>query len=890
MFAIGQNVSHYNIVGKLGKGGMGEVYRAKDEKLGREVAIKVLPEEFAKDADRLVRFQREAKLLASLNHPNIASIYGLEEADGISFLVLELIEGGTLADRLKTGPIPIEESLKLAIQIIEALEAAHEKGVIHRDLKPSNIKVTPDGKIKVLDFGLAKAYAGDREEVNLSNSPTLSDVATRQGLILGTAAYMSPEQARGKSLDKRADIWAFGCVLFEMMAGRAAFTGKDVTDILAAVIRSEPEWTTLPELHWRLREVLERCLEKEAKDRYHDISDVRVDIQRVLKDPGGVLGQPSATTEPGSRPRRMLVWIAAAVVLTAVVAGVVVWRLKPSESPQVMRFEYELPEGQQLSALGSPLAVSPDGKKFVYSTNNGLYLRSADEWNARLIAGTEGLTQQPFFSPDGRSIGYFSPSDRQLKKIAINGGAPVALCTVNQLVGGWWNADDTIVYGQYPLGPIMRISANGGTPEALIKPKSELLIFPQILPGGRSILYTSAASTTQMRVMVQPLASEDPKELFAGAGTRFLSTGHLVYTLPNNNNLFAVPFDPERLELAGAQVPIVQGVGQWAVSDTGTLVFAPASAGSGSGTAGRSLVWIDRKGQEEKLESPPDEYRFPNISPDGTKIALTLYRDAAPDLFIWDLVRKTMMRLTFDEHNDVQPLWTPDGRRIIFWSGREGGGIYEKAADGSGEVEKIFAFNGGSLFPFSWSRDGKTLVMGETDGAAGFDIEVLSMEGDRTRKPLLHEEKYTEVQPQVSPNGGFIAYTSSESSQNEVYVRPFPEVDKGRWQVSTAGGDSPLWSPDGRELFYLNGDAVMAVPVEYQPNFSLGTPRVLFKGTYVSAYPADGTPWDISPDGKRFLMIKLPAAAAGASQAAGPQKIDVIVNWLQELKQRVPTQ
>ncbi|MBP1611037.1 MAG: serine/threonine protein kinase [Acidobacteria bacterium] len=452
---IGKTLGHYQITSQLGKGGMGEVYQAKDQKLGRDVAIKVLPEEFARDADRVARFQREAKLLASLNHPNIAAIHGLEESGGTNFLVLELVPGETLADRIKAGPIPVEESLKLALQIAEALEAAHEKGVIHRDLKPANIKVTPESKVKVLDFGLAKAYAGDREDVNLSNSPTLSDAATQQGVILGTAAYMSPEQARGKPVDKRADIWAFGCVLFEMLTGRAAFSGRDVTDILAAVIRSEPDWKRLPaNLHWRLRELLERCLEKEAKDRYSGINDARVEIQKVLADPSGLFAQSVTAKKAQTRLRSMLPW--AVAILGIVLVGVAVWNLRKPEPRQVMRFEYELPEGQQLNGL----AVSPDGKQFVYGTANGLYIRSVDELTAKLIAGTEGSTQQPFFSPDGKSIGYFSVNDRQLKKIAISGGAPVTLCAVTQLLGAWWGADNTILYGQIP-GDMMQVSGNG---------------------------------------------------------------------------------------------------------------------------------------------------------------------------------------------------------------------------------------------------------------------------------------------------------------------------------------------------------------------------------------------------------------------------------------------
>jgi serine/threonine protein kinase len=428
MSMIGKTLGSFECTALLGKGGMGEVYRAKDQKLGRDVAIKVLPEEFAKDADRVARFQREAKLLASLNHPNIAAIHGLEESDGTHFLVLELIEGDTLADRLKRGAIPVEESLRLALQIAEALEAAHEKGVIHRDLKPANIKVTPDGKVKVLDFGLAKAFAGEQSNLNLSNSPTLSVAATQQGIILGTAAYMSPEQASGEATDKRTDIWAFGVVLYEMLTGRSLFAGDNVSQTLASVIKSEPEWNNLPpNLHPRIRFLLERCLKKKPKNRCSGISDARVDIQEVLADPSGVFASAVLTAKSGKKKRLGIAWVAAIAILCLFIAAVAAWYLKPSESQPVTRFYYEMPEYQQfLNLEARNLDVSPDGRQFVYSTSEGLYLRSIGELEARLIAGTTNENPLfPFFSPDGKWIGYGSGSDGRLKKIAIGGGAPV---------------------------------------------------------------------------------------------------------------------------------------------------------------------------------------------------------------------------------------------------------------------------------------------------------------------------------------------------------------------------------------------------------------------------------------------------------------------------------
>jgi eukaryotic-like serine/threonine-protein kinase len=885
---IGKTLGHYQITSQLGKGGMGEVYQARDQKLGRDVALKVLPEEFAKDADRVARFQREAKLLASLNHPNIASIHGLEESGGTSFLVLELIEGETLADRLKRGPVPVEESLKLALQTAEALEAAHEKSVIHRDLKPSNIKLTPEGKVKVLDFGLAKAYAGDREEVNLSNSPTLSDAATQQGVILGTAAYMSPEQARGKPVDKRADIWAFGCVLFETLAGRSAFSGKDVTDLLAAVIRSEPEWGSLPaNLHWRLREVLERCLKKDARERYHDISDVKADIQRVLTDPSGVLAKPLMEATPRVRLRTMLPWLAAALVLGAIGAGIAVWRLKQPPSPEprrVIRLEHNLPEGQLFNfsptISGHLLAVSPDGSKFIYSTAKGLYLRSVDELNAGLIAGTGDNPQSPFFSFDGQWVGYWSQADSKLKKIAVRGGAPVTLCDVTWLYGAIWYPDNTIVYADVPKG-VLRVSANGGTPEALVKGYS---LYPQLLPDGKSILFTDV-SATPYRIIVQTLESGKRKELFAGFGAQYLPTGHLVYEL-QNNNLFAIPFDLRKLEVTGGPVPIVEGVGYGAISDSGTLVYMPFTGTAGGGN-GRTLVWVDRKGKEEPLEVSPNLYRYPRFSPDGTKVAIAIIGDNS-DIWIRDLARKTLTRLTFDESSEIVPVWSPDGKRIAFYSDRNNKfGIYWKAADGTGEVEQLCSASA-IIIPYCWSSDGNALLTGQFvgDGMSNQDVSLLSTQGDPAVTPLLRD-KYMEMQARISPDGRWMAYTSNESGKNEIYVRPFPDVNKGRWQVSTDGGDSPLWSPDGREIFYLNGDAVMAVPVETKAAFSLGTPKPLFHGKHVAAYPADGTPWDISPDGKRFLMIKPPASPGGQSTEQ-PRKLNIVLNWTEELKQRVP--
>jgi serine/threonine protein kinase len=888
---IGKTLAHYEITSQLGKGGMGEVYQAKDRKLGRDVAIKVLPEEFAKDADRVTRFQREAKLLASLNHPNIAAIYGLEESGGTGFLVLELVEGGTLADQIKKGPIPVEEALKLALQIAEALEAAHEKGVIHRDLKPANIKVTPEGKVKVLDFGLAKAFAGEQAELILSNSPTLSDAATQQGVILGTAAYMSPEQARGKAVDKRADIWAFGCVLYEMLTGQAAFQGEDVTEILAAVVKSSVNLEMLPaNLHPRVHEAITRCLQKDLKKRYRDIAEARYEIEQALADASGVLVQPLATVEPRRKPQKIIPWATATLLLGAIIAGLAVWYLKPPEPKRVMRFEYELPAGQQLDGTGHPaLAISPDGSKFVYNTDSGLYLRSMDQPAAKLILGPESFPRQPFFSPDGQWVGYWSQMENQLKRISISGGAPVSVTNSGNPVLPSWGNDGMIVYGgQSGAGKIMRVPANGGAPEPLFEIQGKALFAPQILPGGKYVL-VSQYDSGEYQVIVQDLKSRQGKKLMTVQGTvaRYLSTGHIAYMV--GNSLFAVPFNVDKLELAGGPVSMVEGIvwegstaaPQFAISEAGTLVYIP---GTRSGVYENTLVWVDRNGKEEPLIIPANEYRHPRISPDGKRVALSVGATTTRDIWVWDFGLKTLTRLTFDKGEDSRPLWTPDGKRIAFHTHQKDarGSIYWKTADGTGEDEAIGSYPGFEIFPSSWSGDGKTLLV--TAGYAGtaIDIGAQSIEGDKKYRPLL-KEAYAEAQAHISRDGRWMAYASDESGQTQVYVRPFPELNKGRWQVSANGGESPLWSPDGQELFYRNGDLVMAVPVKTEPVFSHEAAKILFRGIYLSGWPFDA--WDIHPDGKRFLMIRKPAAQ---STATGPRKINIVLNWFEELKQRVP--
>ena len=750
----------------------------------------------------------------------------------------------------------------------------------------------------------------------MSNSPTLSAAATQQGVILGTAAYMSPEQAKGKAVDKRADIWAFGVVLFEMLAGRHLFEGETVSETLAAVLMREPDFSAVPpNLHPRMRLLLERCLEKEPKNRYGAINDARVDIEKALADPAGVLVQPAAGTESKTRLRTILPWLAATAILSIIVAGMAVWRLKPSEPKQTIRFEHELREGRQFNSdeggfTRFQMAVSPDGSKFVYGTTDGLYLRSMNALDAGLIAGTDKDSVQPFFSPDGQWIGYFSESDQKLKKVAISGGAPVVLCDAGiSVVGVSWDTKDAIVYSD-TLHGIMQVSANGGIPESLIKrnyadaAKEGFPAYPQMLADRKTLLFTNINRTPDRngQIVARSLESGEQKVLVKGGfHARYLPTGHIVYAL--SNNLFAVPFDLDKLEVTGGSVSVLEGVRGAVFSDSGALVYVPqpASAAGTTGTASFActLVWVDRQGKEEPLGASPDAYEYLRISPDGSKVALSI-AGGNRDIWVWDILHKTPTKLTFDKADDIFPLWTPDGKRILFSSRRTQSiyeGIYWKSADGIGEDELIVSKQDQAIMPWSFTSDGKILALHRysVDPRLEVDIGMLPMEGNREMKMLL-QEKHLELQPQISPDGRWMAYQSHESGKGEIFVRSFPDVTKGKWQVSTSGGNSPLWSPDGRELFYRSGDTTIAVDVETGPAFKHGNPKILFRGMYLSGTVLKivTTPWDIHPNGKKFLMIKPPASAAGESAAgkslaAAPQpKIIVVTNWFAELKQRVP--
>ena len=899
--APGTRLGAHEIAALLGAGGMGEVYRARDTRLNRDVALKVLPELFAADPDRLARFKREAQLLASLNHPNIAAIYGFEE----SALAMELVDGPTLADRIAQGPIPLDEALPIARQIADALESAHERGIIHRDLKPANIKVRADGTVKVLDFGLAKAFEGEVATPDVSHSPTLSVAATRLGMILGTAAYMAPEQAKGRSVDKRADIWAFGCVLYEMLTGRPAFEGEDASEILASIIKGSANLALLPaDIHPGLRRLIARCLEKDVRKRYRDIGDVRYELEQIQAHPEGV--PPQTVVDPRMATRPSLQWIAAAVALAAI-AGGAVWFLKPAPPPEARptgRFTYTLPPGQTFRNAGRPVvAVSPDGRHLAYNANGGLYLRPMDALNARLIQGTEQALTNPFFSPDGEWIGFYSPGEGQLKKIPVAGGTAVALAKATNPFGASWNADGTILFGQ--LEGIMRVSANGGTPEVIVATERGAQAHgPQMLPGGQWVLFSLTRGSGDTRwdvaeIVAHSLGSGERKVLWrGGSDARYVTTGHLVYAL--EDALFALPFDLERLEVSGGPTPLFSGVqralgpgtntgtAQYGVSDQGTLVYLAGAFG----TQGvRILAWVDRNGREETIPLPPRPYFYPRISPDGSQVALDV-RDEENDIWILTLPRQTLTRLTFDPRIDRHPAWTPDGRRIVFASQRAGPNysLFWQAADGTGAADRLAEGPAAQAAP-SITADGTLLVFDQQGAApgsgqaAGIDIHLLTLTGERRPMPLL-ATMFTERSGAVSRDGRWLAYESNESGRYEVYVRPFPGVDGGRWQVSSGGGTQALWSPDGRELYFVDLQGrIMAASVRPGPAFVADSPRILFNGLIVRN--PDGFPgrmYDVSPDGRRFLVSK---GSESDDTAPAPQ-IVVVQNWFEELKRLAP--
>ena len=885
----------YEIIGSIGAGGMGEVYRARDTLLGREVAVKVLPEAFARDAERMARFRREAQVLAALNHPNIAAIYGFEDSDPTHALVMELVEGPTLAERIKQGAIAFDEALPMAKQICEALEYAHEHGIVHRDLKPANIKITNNDTVKILDFGLAKALEGDAASANISSSPTITHMATQAGMFLGTAAYMSPEQAKGKAVDRRTDIWAFGCVLYEMLTAKMAFSGETVTDTLAAVIKTEPDWSAVPaNTPQTVRNLLQRCLKKDARQRLQSIGDARIVFEEILS--GGVteyepLPESGATRLPLRKAWRTALPWALAAVMTVLAAGIAYfYSTSRSAGPDaVRRLDISLPDGVSVVTRDSLiLSISPDGRQVVFMATKGdvsqLYRRSMDEADTKPIAGTENGVS-PFFSPDGRWIGFFA--DGKLKKISADGGAPVALWDTPNQRGGTWAPDGTIIFSPDYTAGLMRISESGGQPQQIITPdaaKGERTYrWPDALPGGKGVLFTigmanSAASYDDAEIAVYSFATKKIRMLTHGGMAIYSPAGYLLYY--RAGALLAAPFSESRMEITGPSVQVPETVGNDPTS--GAAYFAVASDGAmsylrgRSDTGGRLIAVADAKGDAHVLPLPPRGYSIPRFSPDGRRLALTINAkdngivSGLGDLWLYDFASENLSRLTFDEDNDYA-VWSADGSRIFFNSSRgvRGGGLYAKRADGTGGEQPLLTDYGGSfLDPDAVSPDGQTIVSTRTGGTGG-DLMTIAL-AEHSAPKLFKTNAEGAV---LSPDGNYVAYSSYQAGKYQLFVNTFPDPTQGQWQITVDHGIYPKWCKEGRELLYYDQpvNRMMAVDVDLKPSFHAGRPRVLFNLTAAQFSPMQTNPavnYDVSSDCQRFVFMESSVPTQAAPQVA----------------------
>lgn len=805
---IGKTISHYQILEKLGEGGMGLVYRAGDTKLGRQVAIKVLPDPFAQDPERLSRFEREARLLASLNHPNIAAIHGLEEVEGKGFLIMELVEGQTMAERLQKGPLPLDDVLEICCQIAEGLEAAHEKGIIHRDLKPANIKITPEGKVKILDFGLAKVFQEEFVAADPSQSPTLTAQMSRPGVILGTAAYMSPEQARGKPLDKRTDIWAFGAVLYEMLTARRAFAGETVSDTLAAVLKTDPDWTALPKTTpLPLLSLLRRCLDRDVKQRLRDIGEARVALLRIATDsPNSVELNRASTPGKDSRPlREQLAWLVCGVLAVCLLASAIWWH-NSNPTGQTMYFSAPFPFEAR------DIAIAPNGHTVAVvgyresARKNVIWLYEVGSQETKSLADTEGATF-PFWSADGKFIAFFA--DGKLKKMEIAGGPVQTLCDAPSGRGGTWNKDGVIIFtpsGQL-LSGLYRIPASGGTPTQISTPDASrgenTHRWPMFLPDGRHYLYLAANVT----------GGSDPDGIFMGllnsnekrfvvktsVNAAYVAPGYLLFC--RDKTLFGQRFDLNKSQLTGEPMAILTEIqylpriarAVFALSGNGLLLAQKGSEASLS-----RLAWFDRKGNEVGVVGPPDVYGNVTLSHNGKSVAVDKTDSASQNTDIWtyDIQRESAKRLTFDPAIDVRPILSPDGTHLLFSSSRlHVFDLYLKNADGAQE-EKLILHSDTDVFPNDWSRDGKyVLYMQGRD--LWWDLWFVSFP---ELKSLFLRAPSTLKNAQFSPDGKWVAYGSNESGRGEIYVTSFPEA-RGKWQVSTGGGDQPRWAGDGKEIF-----------------------------------------------------------------------------------------
>jgi eukaryotic-like serine/threonine-protein kinase len=891
----GRRLGPYEILSAIGAGGMGEVYRARDTRLDRIVAIKVLPTHLADRAELRERFEREAKTIACLNHPHICTLYDTGHQDEIDYLVMEYLEGETLAQRLVKGPLPLEQVLQYAIEISDALDKAHRKGVTHRDLKPGNIMLTKTGT-KLLDFGLAKLKQEVAPaNVPLSDLPTANDPLTAQGTIVGTLQYMAPEQLEGKEVDARTDIFAFGVVVYEMATGKRAFEGKSPASLIAAILEKEPPAMSSlqPMTPPALDRVVKRCLAKDADDRWQTARDLEVELKWIAES-GSHAGTsvPTATLK-GIRTldRQVFVLAVGALLLVSAIASLATWNLKPSPSPHpVTRTVINLPAGQQLPGLeiGPVVALSPDGTHLAYVARQGvtqqLYLRPMDSLESRPIPGTEGAVS-PFFSPDGQWVGFFAGG--KMKKISVSGGAALTLGDAAYPAGASWGGQGMIAFAPALVSVLQQVQDAGGAPQSLTRfEKADVSHrWPEFLPGGKAVLFAAGNNGndfTNALIAVQTVGTGERRNLIqAGTNPRYATSGHLVYT--QAGSLMAVPFDPQRLTTTGTAVPVVEGVlqsafsgvGQYSLSTTGSLVYVSGGVQSSQS----KLVWVSRDGAEQPLAAPAQAYLFPRLSPGGRQVAVGI-AERETQVWLYDLSRETLTRFTFVGSSNQNANWTPDGKRIAFNSNKEGPqNPFWQLADGSGGLERLTSSVYANV-PMSWSPDGQLLAFLEVNPTTGLDIWVLRM-SDRKAQPFLRTS-FNESAPRFSPDGRWLAYISDESGRFEIYVQPYPGPG-GKWQISTEGGREPAWNPNGRELFYRSGDKMMAVDIITQPGFAAGKPRVLFEGPYLPT-PLTTPNYDVSPDGQRFLMLK-PVEQAQAA----PTQINVVLNWFEELKQKVPT-
>ena len=879
------------------------MYRAKDTKLGREVAVKLLLDEVSTDPERLARFEREARVLASLNHKNIASLHAFEREGDTGFLVMELVEGETLADRIAHGPIPVDEAIPLFLQIAEGLEAAHEKGVIHRDLKPANIKIGNDGGVKILDFGLAKAMAVEASgsgDGDLSESPTLTLAATQRGQILGTAAYMAPEQARGKTVDKRADVWAFGVCLFEALSGKRVFQGEDASITLAAVLKSEPDWDRLADATPRLSELLARCLRKDPKQRLRDIGDARLEIDELIARPQGPL--PETT---GAVRRK---GVAVAGVIAAAVVGALLGRWiwpgpgTPSGSERARsvsgHFSINLPPEAPLAVeRGYPLgfdmrtlALSRDGSRLAYTGWNGettqLFVARIGEPGADPVPGTEGA-YSPFFSPDGLRLGYLTPAS--VMKVSLQGGSPEFVCSAVSPFGATWYGESIFFSGE--LGHrIKKVPATGGTPELLIDiniaEDVPRLINPVMLPGGQSLLLTGwgfATNQDYADILVLSLADGTLRTIVerAGYSASYVSSGHLVYA--RAGGLRAFPFDVERLEVTGESTPVLDGVvmaslfgiAQYSVSENGLLAYLP-----GGDVARGSPTWVDQDGTIESLEMPVNSYSNFKLSPDGRQLAIQV-AEVNDHVVIFDTRTGSSRQLTL-EGNNGWPIWLQDGRAIAFSSDRQGPlGLYTKLVDGSSGVELLLTNEQASwLTPAAWSSETQLLAVSTGDGA-GFETTIYRLNPGQSLEPVAFPggAEFSRWGEQFSPDGQWVAYSARPEGHFEIYVRRYPDFDR-EWKASSGTNSlEPMWSPDGSEIFYRDGTQWMAVSMTDTVPPTFTQPRRLFDVRFTDTA---GVSWDMAPDG-RFLVIQpvLPKPS--------PTQVNVVLNWFEELERLVST-